>query len=76
MQPWCNQLKGIVAEVLMPGDDEARALVLQPDGCLVAAGRVGNESRTIERVEPFLTLEGLRIIFEKNRDRSGKERSA
>jgi type III pantothenate kinase len=40
------------------------------------AGRVGNESRTIERVEPFLTLEGLRIIFEKNRDRSGKERSA
>jgi type III pantothenate kinase len=40
------------------------------------AGRVGSECRTIERVEPFLTLEGLRMIFEKNRDRSGKERSA
>jgi type III pantothenate kinase len=38
------------------------------------AGRVANESRTIERVEPFLTLEGLRIIFDKNRDRSRKER--
>ncbi|MEE2679462.1 MAG: type III pantothenate kinase [Myxococcota bacterium] len=31
------------------------------------AHRVADESRTIERVEPFLTLEGLRIIFEKNR---------
>jgi type III pantothenate kinase len=32
------------------------------------AQRVANETRTIERVEPFLTLEGLRIIFEKNRN--------
>ena len=39
------------------------------------AGRVGNESRAIERVEPFLTLEGLRLIFEKNRDRSPTERA-
>ena len=39
------------------------------------AGRVANESRCVERVEPFLTLEGLRIIFEKNRDRSRKERA-
>ena len=31
------------------------------------AGRVANESAVIDRVEPFLTLEGLRIIFEKNR---------
>ena len=30
------------------------------------AGRVANESATIERVEPFLTLEGLRILYEKN----------
>jgi len=30
------------------------------------AGRVAAESREIERVEPFLTLEGLRLIFEKN----------
>ena len=31
------------------------------------AGRVANESSVIEKVEPFLTLEGLRIIYEKNR---------
>lgn len=31
------------------------------------AGRVAGESTAIDRVEPFLTLEGLRMIFEKNR---------
>ncbi len=31
------------------------------------AHRVAGETATIERVEPFLTLEGLRLIFEKNR---------
>ena len=31
------------------------------------AGLVANESAVIERVEPFLTLEGLRLIYEKNR---------
>ncbi len=44
---------------------------LGPEARVVAtgglAGRVASESSAIERVEPFLTLEGLRIIFEKNR---------
>ncbi|MDJ0867947.1 MAG: type III pantothenate kinase [Myxococcota bacterium] len=31
------------------------------------AGRIAGESQTIERVEAFLTLEGLRLLFEKNR---------
>jgi type III pantothenate kinase len=31
------------------------------------AHRVASESAAIERVEPFLTLEGLRIIYERNR---------
>ncbi len=31
------------------------------------ASRIAAETQTIERVEPFLTLEGLRILFEKNR---------
>jgi type III pantothenate kinase len=31
------------------------------------AERVASETESIERVEPFLTLEGLRILFEKNR---------
>ena len=53
------------------------------DAQVVATGGlahlVGSESSAIERVEPFLTLEGLRIIFEKNRpqaDASQKERSS
>jgi type III pantothenate kinase len=31
------------------------------------AGRVATECSAIDRVEPFLTLEGLRMIFERNR---------
>lgn len=34
------------------------------------AGRVASETTVIEKVEPFLTLEGLRIIFEKNRQKA------
>ena len=36
------------------------------------AQRVASETRTIERVEPFLTLEGLRILFEKNAGARGE----
>lgn len=36
------------------------------------AHRVASESSTIERVEPFLTLEGLRLLFEKNRPERGE----
>jgi type III pantothenate kinase len=35
------------------------------------AQRIAGEARHIERVEPFLTLEGLRILFEKNRTDGG-----
>jgi len=39
------------------------------------AGRIASETETIEKVEPFLTLEGLRILFEMNRpDRGGGAR--
>jgi len=34
------------------------------------AARVSAECSVIDRVEPFLTLEGLRMIFEKNRSHS------
>ncbi|HXV36529.1 MAG TPA: type III pantothenate kinase [Myxococcota bacterium] len=37
------------------------------------AGRVAAECRSIDRVEPFLTLDGLRMIFERNRPHSRGE---
>jgi len=44
---------------------------LGADARVVATGglaqRVADESTAIERVEPFLTLEGLRLLFERNR---------
>ena len=43
------------------------------------AHRIAGESGTIDRVEPFLTLEGLRLLFVKNRpprgSRPGEERT-
>jgi type III pantothenate kinase len=49
---------------------------LGPDTRVLATGglaaRIATETRTIERVEPFLTLEGLRILFEKNRPERGE----
>ena len=57
------------------GELGAEARVVATGGL---ATRVSAESRTIERVEPFLTLEGLRLIFEKNRphpEPARKERS-
>ena len=35
------------------------------------ARRIATESEAIDQVAPFLTLDGLRILFEKNR---GEER--
>ena len=54
------------------GELGAEARVVATGGL---AGRVAPESSSIERVEPFLTLEGLRLIFEKNRPHPEKERS-
>jgi type III pantothenate kinase len=36
------------------------------------AGRIASESESIEKVVPFLTLDGLRILFEKNRVERGE----
>jgi type III pantothenate kinase len=35
------------------------------------ARRIASESEAIQEVAPFLTLDGLRILFEKNRDDRG-----
>ena len=51
---------------------------LGPESRVLATGglasRIATETKTIERVEPFLTLEGLRILFEKNRPDRGEAR--
>jgi type III pantothenate kinase len=52
-----------------------------PEARVVATGglaqRIASETTTIERVEPFLTLEGLRSLFEKNRmDREGSRKES
>ena len=47
---------------------------LSADARVIATGglaqRIAAETQTIERVEPFLTLEGLRMLYEKNRSPS------
>jgi type III pantothenate kinase len=57
------------------GELGAEARVVATGGL---AHLIASESTTIERVEPFLTLEGLRLLFEKNRptaDTQPKERA-
>jgi type III pantothenate kinase len=53
-----------MVERIRPELDEQPARVIATGGL---AGRISRETSTIEEVVPFLTLEGLRILFEKNR---------
>lgn len=46
------------------GELQAPAKVIATGGL---ARRIANESQVIDEVVPFLTLEGLKILFEKNR---------
>jgi type III pantothenate kinase len=50
------------------GELGAEAKVVATGGL---ARRIANESRSIDQVAPFLTLDGLRILFEKNRGDRG-----
>ncbi|MFQ5515330.1 MAG: type III pantothenate kinase [Myxococcota bacterium] len=51
---------------------------LGPGARVVATGGLAHliaaETSCIEKVEPFLTLEGLRLIFERNTEPQGKEK--
>ena len=51
-------------ERIRPELAETTARVIATGGL---AGRIARETTHIEKVVPFLTLEGLRILFEKNR---------
>jgi type III pantothenate kinase len=71
---YAGVVDSMVARIRGELGDEARVVAT---GGL--AQRVANETEAIERVEPFLTLEGLRLIFERNRSHPEpprKERSS
>ncbi len=38
------------------------------------AGLIASETKSIRRVEPFLTLEGLRLIYERNQEHKGEHK--
>jgi type III pantothenate kinase len=64
---------GMVDAMVQRIQDElgSEASVLATGGL---AARIAAETKTIQRVEPFLTLEGLRMLFEKNRPERGEAR--
>jgi len=59
---YAGMVDAMVARIRKELGDGARVIAT---GGLAA--RIASETDSIEKVEPFLTLEGLRILFEKNR---------
>ena len=60
---FAGQVDGIVERMRGELGDEARAIATGGLAELIAP-----HARTIEKVDPWLTLEGLRLVWERNRD--------
>jgi type III pantothenate kinase len=63
---YAGMVDSMIARIRVELGDDARVVAT---GGL--ARRIASESQAIEEVAPFLTLDGLRILFEKNRDDRG-----
>jgi type III pantothenate kinase len=59
---FAGQVDGIVERIRGELGEEARAVATGGLADLIAP-----HTKTIERVDPFLTLEGLRVVWERNR---------